>query len=142
MPTETLPLIKVVGVSASGKSTLVRGLRERGYDARSVSQEHSHVPDLWQRMRPPARLIYLDVSLDVQRSRRPDVTWDEAWRTEEVRRLAHAREHADLRIDTSAIPAEQTLALALVMLETQKIRKSAQPLPPAGTTGGPAPRDT
>lgn len=135
-PPADLPLIKVVGVSAAGKSTLVQGLRARGYDARSASQEHSQVPDLWQRIRPPAVLIYLDVNLAGQRARRPDVTWSEAWRDEEVRRLAHAHAHADLRIDTSDIPAEATLAQALTLLTAAQIRHAAGPLSPASLTGG------
>ena len=48
-----LPLIKVVGISASGKSTLVKALRQRGYRARPVSQEHSNVPSLWQQFEEP-----------------------------------------------------------------------------------------
>ena len=59
-----LPVIKVVGVSAGGKSTLVRLLRERGYDARAVSQEHSEVPTLWKQFEPPRVLIYLDTTLE------------------------------------------------------------------------------
>ena len=35
--------IAIVGVCASGKTTLVAGLREAGYDAYNVAQEHSCV---------------------------------------------------------------------------------------------------
>ena len=72
-----LPLNKVVGVSASGKSTLVAGLRQAGYYARPVSQEHSHLPDLWQQFDRGRVLIYLDNDLESQRQRRPDVSWDQ-----------------------------------------------------------------
>ena len=50
---QKLPVIKVVGVSAGGKSTLVRALREHGYDARAVSQEHSHSATLWKQFDVP-----------------------------------------------------------------------------------------
>ncbi len=81
-----LPVIKVVGVSASGKSTLVKGLRAAGYDARPVSQEHSNVPDLWKQFDFPKVLIYLDVTLAMQEKRRPDVEWSEAARSIEIER--------------------------------------------------------
>ena len=86
------PLIKVVGISAGGKSTLVRNLRNAGYDARPVSQEHSSIPDLWQQFDTPDVLIYLDTTLDAQRTRRPDVTWTAETLRAEERRLDHARE--------------------------------------------------
>ena len=37
--------IAIVGICASGKTTLVRGLREAGYDAYNVAQEHSCIHD-------------------------------------------------------------------------------------------------
>ncbi len=135
--TTDLPLVKVVGVSASGKSTLVKNLREAGYDARSVSQEHTQVQDLWRRIRPPAVLIHLDVNLAMQRQRRPDVTWNQANVEVEQQRLAHARAGADLLIDTSAITAADTLAQALAFLEHRaQIPHAPNPLPPATPTGG------
>jgi len=134
--TTDLPLVKVVGVSASGKSTLVRNLREAGYNARSVSQEHTEVQDLWRRIRPPAVLIYLDVNLITQRQRRPDVSWDQAHVEVEQQRLAHARAAADVIIDTSSIAATDTLALALDLLHQAQIPHASTPLPPASATGG------
>ena len=38
--------VAIVGVSAAGKSTLAESLRERGYDAHCLPQEHSSVRDL------------------------------------------------------------------------------------------------
>ena len=56
--TGSAPLIAIVGVCASGKSTLAKALRERGYNARQVLQEHSYVPYMWQRItRPTCRCI-------------------------------------------------------------------------------------
>lgn len=130
-----LPLIKVVGVSASGKSTLVTGLRQAGYDARPVSQEHSHVPDLWRQFAPPHYLIYLSVSLESQQLRRPDVTWTASYRRIEEARLAHAREHADLRIDTTRFNARDILRLACADLRRRRVYHAAVPLPPVLATG-------
>ena len=136
-----LPLIKIVGMSASGKSTLVKGLRAAGYDARPVSQEHSNIPDLWRQFDAsdygkPMWLIYLDASLDSQRARRPDVSWDEKWWRIEQARLQHARAHADLRIDTSAMSPLQVLDLALLFLQDRGVVHANDPLPPVAPTGG------
>jgi len=128
-------IIKVVGLSAGGKSTLVRRLRQAGYDARPVSQEHSNVPALWQQFDQTAVLIYLDIDLETQRSRRPDVTWDEATLLTERKRLAHAYEHADLKINTAGLAAEDVLKVALAFLQNQRIRHADEPLPPLASTG-------
>ena len=80
-------LVKIVGVSAAGKSTLVEGLRQFGYNARPVAQEHSEVPDMWQRIRPPNWLIFLDADLPAQGERRPDVSWSERWRRTELQEI-------------------------------------------------------
>jgi RNase adaptor protein for sRNA GlmZ degradation len=130
-----LPLIKVVGISGSGKSTLVRGLRAAGYDARPASQEHSNVPDLWQKFGKPAILIYLNTDVENQTERRPDVTWSNVAHKDEADRLAHARDHADLRIDTNNLEADGVLELALHFLRNQKIRHHPTPLPLQPPTG-------
>ena len=133
---ESLPLIKVVGASGSGKSTLVSKLRQAGYNARPVSQEHSSIPDLWQQFDRPAVLIFLDVDLESQRRRRPDVTWtDEALHLER-QRLAHARDHADLKINTSALSPERVLGLVVAYLRHARIRHADHPLAPLPATGG------
>lgn len=131
-----LPLIKIVGVSASGKSTLVGNLRQRGYDARPASQEHSEIPDMWQRIRPPAFLIYLHIDLDTQRKRRPDVPWSEGWLHTEEQRLSHARQHADLIVDTRSVSAQETAMKVLAYLEDLGVEHAAYPLQSVPGTGG------
>jgi hypothetical protein len=130
-----LPLIKVVGISASGKSTLVKALRQRGYQARPISQEHSNIPSLWQQFEPLRLLFYLDVDLETQRARRPDVTWDKHWMTEETERLRHAHDHADLIINTSGLSPETVLQIALTFLQNENIRHADHPLPSHNATG-------
>jgi RNase adaptor protein for sRNA GlmZ degradation len=130
-----LPLIKVVGVSGSGKSTLVQGLRAAGYNARPVSQEHSNLPDLWRQFEEPRVLMYLYVDLEHQRQRHTEIGWSEETMAQELERLAHAREHASLRIDTSRLAPAQVLQVALAYLVHERIRRGSSPLPPLPATG-------
>lgn len=100
------PRIGVVGVCASGKSTLVRGLTELGYDAFAIAQEHSGVPFLWQRKNPDF-LIMLDASYETVRRRRPDLLLSSEQIDEQRQRLRHAREHAHLYLPTDDLTIEQ-----------------------------------
>jgi len=134
-PLNQLPLIKVVGISASGKSTLVTKLRQAGYNARPVSQEHSHITELWRQFEPPSLLIYLETTLEAQRLRRPDVTWEAAYLQTERMRLAHARDHADLRINTAALTPDTVWQIVKVFIQQQRIQHADQPLAPLAATG-------
>ena len=107
--------IVVVGRCASGKSLLVDGLKPLGYDARSCAQEHSYVPDMWQRLSRPQFLVYLHASLQTIRQRRP-AEYEQAYLCEQDRRLAHAREHCDLYVSTDALTPQQVLHLVLSAL--------------------------
>ena len=108
--------IAVVGPCASGKSTLVRGLRAAGYDAREVAQEHSYVETLWRRVRRPDLLLYLDVSPGIAAQRSNSEVSGTWWR-ELKRRLRHARQHADLCVNTDDLGAEEVLERAFCFLE-------------------------
>ena len=105
-------LIGVVGVCASGKSTLIRGLESRGYRARHIALEHSYVKDMWKRITNPDVLIFLDASYPVTVKRR-QLNWLEADWAEQQRRLSHAREHADLTIQTDQRNVDEVLAEVL-----------------------------
>lgn len=98
--------IAVVGPCASGKSTLVKALRAAGYDARHPAQEHSFVKDMWQRLIDPDVLIYLDLSHEAYRARRPKDDAGPEYLAMQRERLSHAREHADLVVETSGMTAE------------------------------------
>ena len=109
--------IVVVGVCSAGKSTLVQSLRERGYNARAVSQEHSYVPHLWQRSRPDV-LVYLDASVRTIRARgRP--RWRPTLLDVEHERLSNAREHADLYIPTDGLAPEDVASRVMTFLSKQ-----------------------
>lgn len=109
--------IAVVGPCAAGKSTLVQRLRALGYDAHEPAQEHSGVPDMWQRITKPDVLIYLDAGLSTI-ARRRRIDWGQPYLDELNRRLRHARQHADLYLPTDDLTPEQVLQRVCEFLET------------------------
>lgn len=109
------PLVGVVGPCAAGKSTLIARLNARGIRTRHIAQEHSYVPDMWQRLTKPDVLIFLDVSYPVA-CRRRKLDWNEADYAEQQHRLAHARKHAHYYLDTSELTEEQALEQVLGFL--------------------------
>jgi len=102
------PLILVVGVCASGKSTLAKGLRELGYHVRSFAQEHSVSRRLWQRLDPDF-LILLECSYETIR-RRKRVSWGVDRYRRQLRLLANARAQADLIVRTDGFTPEQLVS--------------------------------
>jgi deoxyadenosine/deoxycytidine kinase len=98
-------IIGVVGPCGAGKSSLVAGLRSRGYLIRHIAQEHSYVPDMWRRLTNPDILIYLDVSYENTVLRRK-LDWTYQEYLEQLHRLRHARQYADLYIDTNSLLLE------------------------------------
>lgn len=109
--------IGVVGPCAAGKSTLIAGLRLRGYQAKHIAQEHSYVQDMWQRLTNPDVLIYLDASYPVTLQRRK-LNWTEAEYLVQIDRLAHARQHADLRINTDSLAPEEVVERVIQWLDS------------------------
>ncbi|MFN8514009.1 MAG: hypothetical protein U0232_13635 [Thermomicrobiales bacterium] len=109
------PRVAVVGPCASGKSTLAAALRERGYDAHAVGQEHSGVPYLWG-LGEPDLLIFLDVDIPTTGRRRNSVWPADLYETQQAR-LAHAREHAALYLDTSPLSAHEVVERAMLFLD-------------------------
>jgi deoxyadenosine/deoxycytidine kinase len=109
--------VGVVGPCAAGKSTLIAGLRQRGYRAKHIAQEHSYVADMWQRLTQPDILIYLDVSYPLTLQRR-NLNWNQAEYAEQNRRLQHARKHANLYINTDPLTVQEVLEKVLVFLST------------------------
>jgi thymidylate kinase len=116
-------LIGIVGVCASGKSTLIEGLTARGYKARHIAQEHSYVKDMWRRITNPDILIFLDTSFEIACNRRK-MDWALEDYIEQQRRLSHARENADYYLDTTLLTAESVLNQVLAFLENKEIAQS------------------
>jgi guanylate kinase len=110
------PLVGVVGPCGSGKSTLIAGLEQHGYTCRHIAQEHSYVQSMWQKITNPDILIFLDASFPVSTARRK-LTWRKDDHDEQYRRLAHARQHAHVVIDTDHLTPEQVLQKALSFLQ-------------------------
>jgi hypothetical protein len=110
--------IKVVGPCASGKSVLAAGLRELGFEASSAAQDHSYVPDMWQRLNPPDILIYLDLTLETSRHRgRTSAGWNQEYLDEQHHRLRHARTHCDLYLPTDGLTEREVLSKVLGFLQ-------------------------
>lgn len=105
-------LIGVVGPCGSGKTTLISGLEKHGYPCRHIAQEHSYVQAMWQIITKPDVLIYLHSSFQTSTSRR-NLDWQEKDYNEQLRRLAHAREHAHIMITTDDLLPEEILKMAL-----------------------------
>jgi chloramphenicol 3-O-phosphotransferase len=111
-------LIGIVGPCSSGKSALARHLRQRGYRVKEIMQEHSAVPTMWQRLTNPDVLVYLDVDMAVA-AQREGLAKPSAWWPEEREfRLAHARAHCDLYVDTSSLTPSAVAAHVTNFLET------------------------
>lgn len=96
----THPLIGIVGPCGAGKSTLAANLNRMGLTTRPIAQEHSYAPAMWQRITKPDLLIYLDVSYPNTLLRRA-LDWSVSEYQEQIRRLQHARQHADYYLDTN-----------------------------------------
>ena len=109
--------IGIVGPCGAGKSTLARSLQALGFQARAIAQEHSHVPDMWQRLTRPDLLVYLHASFETC-TQRKGLHWTRADYEEELRRLAHARAHADIYIPTDDLSPEEVLQRVLEALTT------------------------
>src|SRR5215213_11590469 len=112
----TIPLVGVVGPCGSGKSTLIAGLEKHGYTCRHIAQEHSYVQAMWQIIAKPDILIFLDASFPISTVRRK-LNWQQKDHDEQYRRLSHARQHADLVIDTDDLSPEEVLQKALEYLQ-------------------------
>ena len=109
-------VIGLVGPCTSGKSTIRPLLEAEGYPVRHIAQEHSFVPDMWQVVSNPDRLVFLDVSYE-ESLRRRKTDWTPADYEEQQRRLGHARDHADLVIMTDGQSPE---AIATQILDFLK----------------------
>ena len=111
------PLVGIVGVCASGKSTLIAGLEAHGVRTRHIAQEHSYVKDMWKRITNPDILIFIDASYPVTLKRRQFNWTEEDW-AEQQRRLIHARQYANLYINTDELSIEQVLKIVIAFIES------------------------
>jgi thymidylate kinase len=101
-------LIAIVGPCGAGKTVLADGLKQRDIYARQIAQEHSFVQDMWQVVTQPDILIYLDASFTTCTTRK-QFNWRPQEYERQLHRLAHAREHCSIYVDTDALTIEQVL---------------------------------
>lgn len=113
-------IVGIVGPCASGKSTLISGLRADTIQFRHIAQEHSYVPSMWQRMTNPDVLVFLDATYQVA-SIRGQLNWTEAEYVEQHRRLSHARVHADIYILTDNLTATEVQNQVMEFLRAKGI---------------------
>ena len=117
--------IAVVGPCSAGKSTLLPALRDAGYEARHPAQEHSCAPNMWQRLSKPDILIYLDLSYEDARARRPYIDGGRRRLEEQHQRLAHARQHCDYYLDTSGLTPKEVREAVFVFLDKYLSQRAA-----------------
>jgi len=115
------PLIGIVGVCASGKTTLIRRLTKMGYRCRHIAQEHSYVPTMWFRITHPDFLIYLQVEYE-ETIRRKQLDWTMGEYNEQLFRLRDAYAHANVVIDTSRLTLDETINAIVTQLEKAGIQ--------------------
>ena len=109
--------VAVVGPCAAGKSTLIEALRTAGYDARHPAQEHSFVPNMWQRLTRPDILIYLDLDFANLAQRRPLNHGGPERLANQHHRLRHAHAHANFYLNTSELTPQEVQAQVLAFLQ-------------------------
>lgn len=71
---------------------------------------------MWKRITNPDLLVFLQVSYTLSQQRRP-MNWTEADYEEQQRRLSHAREHADLYLDTDNLGVREVLERVLAFIK-------------------------
>lgn len=103
-PVSPISPLVVVGVCASGKSTLSRRLGERGIEARPVAQEHSRVKELYRRQ---GTLVVLLAATWQTVHRRRQLSWDLAFYDVEWQRLSLARQEARIIVHTDSLSPDQ-----------------------------------
>jgi deoxyadenosine/deoxycytidine kinase len=110
-------LVGLVGPCGAGKSSLAAKLKGEGFLIRHIAQEHSYVPDMWKRLTNPDLLIYLDVSYENTILRR-NLDWTYAEYAEQLHRLRHARQYADLVVDTNPLELEEVQHIVLSFIQS------------------------
>lgn len=111
-------MIGLVGPCKSGKTVLKRGLVSHEYQVKHIAQEHSYVPDMWKKIAQPDILIYLDVSYQTTLDR-SSLSWSLEEYEEQLRRLTHAQEHADLIIETDGKTPDEILRIVMDYLHSR-----------------------
>lgn len=110
-------LIGVVGNCVAGKTTLVNGLKSKGYRAVNIAQEHSTAQRLWQRKKPDY-LVCISCSLESAQKRR-EIYWGQERLDDQWQRLTHARERCDLFLATDGMEIEDVLTFVIAAVNNK-----------------------
>lgn len=108
-------IVVVVGVCGSGKTTLVKNLRDNGINAYNVAQEHSCIKKLWKH-KNPNKVIMLDATYETIQKRR-GVLWGKETLFEQHDRLKDAKNNTDLFIKTDDLTIAEVTNVALMFLQ-------------------------
>lgn len=111
-------IIGVVGPCKAGKTVLKKNLTKHGYGVRHIAQEHSFVQDMWKKISNPDVLIYLEVSFETT-LKRSSLAWNKAEYQTQLKRLNHAKKHADLIITTDDLTPEEITNMVLDYLSSR-----------------------
>jgi deoxyadenosine/deoxycytidine kinase len=98
--------VGVVGTCGTGKSELVTRLVNHGFDAHHIAQEHSFNPQMWRLVTNPDLLVYLQVSYN-ETLKRKNFDFSLKDYNEQLDRLEHAKNHADIKIDTTNLNPDE-----------------------------------
>jgi len=120
MVSERVPLVAVVGICAVGKTTVVTGLRDAGYSAIEIAQEHSEVPYLWARS-DPSFVVCLDAEDDVVWGRREYLHPERLRQQRDL--LSYAKDKSDLELDVSDMDSEEVISRVTEALEAAGISR-------------------
>jgi uridine kinase len=116
-PERDKPLIGIVGVCASGKTSLISKLNALGYSCRHIAQEHSYVKTMWKQLTNPDILVYLHVSYPETIKRR-NLNWTQTEYDEQLNRISNAKEYADIIIETDSLTSEEVVNETVTKLES------------------------
>lgn len=99
--------ILVVGICASGKSSVIKELQQLGFKAKTCAQEHSCVESMWTKLESDV-LIFLDCSYETVKKRR-DVPWGLKRIQSQKEKLQDALDNCDLYLKTDNLTLQETV---------------------------------
>jgi hypothetical protein len=108
-------LIGVVGNCVSGKTTLVAGLKEKGYQAVNIPQEHSVTPRFWRKFNVDF-LVMLSCTLATAQTRRK-IPWGQVRLDRQAAILADARANCQLYLPTDDFTIPEVLEQVIQAVE-------------------------
>jgi len=111
--------ILIVGICASGKSSVVERLKDLGFNAKTCAQEHSYSKSLWTRLNPDV-LVVLDCSYETIKERR-NVGWGVERIKIQKERLQGALQNCDLYLKTDNLTIEETIEKIIDYLINEKL---------------------